>query len=492
MTGLVEVDESQRDEAMRRWAVLRPCLEDGVPLSRVAGEAAVPLRTAQRWLARYRAGGLAALVRQPRADRGSRHFPDELVAFVEGLVLQRPRPSLATVHRQACQVAAAQGWPAPSYTWVHGIAETIDPALLSLAHQGDKAYRDSYDLVLRREAERPNAIWQADHTELDLWVLDSARGPARPWLTVILDDYSRAVAGYTVSLAAPSAFNTALALHQGIWRKPDPAWLVCGIPDVFYTDHGSDFTSLHMEQVGADLKMRLVFSTAGQPRGRGKIERFFLSVNQLCLAELAGYAPRGTPGRAAKATLTLAQLDAAIGAFITGVYHQRPHGETGCPPQERWEEGGFLPRMPESLEALDLLLLTVAKPRKVHPDGIRFQGLRYLDPTLAAYVGEAVIIRYDPRDVTEIRVFHSGGFLCRAVCLDLAGEAISLKEITAARTARRRELAHHLDERASVVDRLLAVHREAPPDPPAPEPELDTAPGPPRQARPKLKQYREE
>jgi putative transposase len=35
--------------------------------------------------------------------------------------------------------------------------------------------------------------------------------------------------------------------------------------------------------------------------------------------------------------------------------------------------------MPESLEALDLLLLTVATPRKVHRDGIRCHGLRYLD-----------------------------------------------------------------------------------------------------------------
>jgi putative transposase len=40
--------------------------------------------------------------------------------------------------------------------------------------------------------------------------------------------------------------------------------------------------------------------------------------------------------------------------------------------------------MPDSLE-LDLLLLTVAKPRKIHPDGIHFQGLRYLDPVLAAH-----------------------------------------------------------------------------------------------------------
>ena len=124
------------------------------------------------------------------------------------------------------------------------------------------------------------------------------------------------------------------------------------------------------------------------------------------------------------------------GTFIVKVYNNRVHSETGQSPQARWETGGFLPRLPESLEQLDLLLLTVAKPRKVHPDGIRFQGLRYLDPVLAAYVGESVIIRYDPRDLAEIRVFHRGRFLVRAICPDLAAATVSLKEITAARTGR--------------------------------------------------------
>jgi putative transposase len=90
--------------------------------------------------------------------------------------------------------------------------------------------------------------------------------PVRPWLTVIEDDHFRAVAGYAVSLEAPSALTTALGLRQAIWRKGDPAWHVCGIPEVFYTDHGSDFTSLHLEQVMADLHIQAVFSLPGKPR----------------------------------------------------------------------------------------------------------------------------------------------------------------------------------------------------------------------------------
>jgi hypothetical protein len=128
----------------------------------------------------------------------------------------------------------------------------------------------TFDLLYRREANQPNDIRQADHTLLDLWVRHDGGPPVRPWLTVIMDDYSRAIAGFGLSVQAPSAIHTALLLRQAIWRKPLPQWSVCGIPLTFYTDHGSDFTSHHLEQVSADLKMELVFSEAGMPRGRGR------------------------------------------------------------------------------------------------------------------------------------------------------------------------------------------------------------------------------
>ena len=214
---------------------------------------------------------------------------------------------------------------------------------------------------------------------------------------------------------------------------------MCGIPDVLYTDNGSDFTSNHLEQVGADLKIRLVFSIPGKPRGRGRIERFFSAVNEMLLCELDGYAPAGGAVRG-KPTLTLAEFDTLFRAFLLDVYHRRANAETKTPPVERWEANGFLPRMPDSLEQLDLLLIQVAKARQVRADGIHFQSLRYISTTLAAYVGETVMLRFDPRDMAEIRVFHEDKFLCSAVCAELAGETVPLREILRARNQRRREL----------------------------------------------------
>jgi putative transposase len=250
-----------------------------------------------------------------------------------------------------------------------------------------------------------------------------------------------------------SSVQTALALRQAIWRKSQPGWHVCGIPQVLYTDHGSDFTSRHIEQVAVDLKIRLIFSTAGKPRGRGKIERFFESLSQVFLSRLPGYWPGRAPG--GSAVLTLPELDKELERYLIGEYLVTPHRTTKQAPQARWDAGGFLPQMPDSLERLDLLLLTVPKSRRVHQDGIRFMGLRYIDPTLAAYVGENVVLRYDPRDMAEIRVFYHDRFLCRAVCQELAGETVALREIIKARNGRRRQLRQTLQERRRLVDSLL-------------------------------------
>src|SRR5207247_1667815 len=138
-------------------------------------------------------------------------------------------------------------------------------------------------------------------------------------------------------------------------------------------------------------------------------------------------------------------------------YHQQPQSETGLTPPRRWETNAFLPRLPTSLEQLDLLLLTVAKPRRVHQDGIHFQGFRYLDTTLAAYVGEDVIIRYDPRDIAELRVYFGDSFLCRAINPELAGETIGLKDIIRARNQRRRELRTTLAAREATVEAVAGL-----------------------------------
>jgi len=222
------------------------------------------------------------------------------------------------------------------------------------------------------------------------------------------------------------------------------------VPETFYTDHGSDFTSKHIEQVCIDLKIRLIFSQVAQPRGRGKIERFFRTLNQKLIHTLQAITQNGNQ----RILINLKSLDAMVSAFIIE-YNHTIHPEIGETPSAHWQRDGFLPQILDFLEYLDLLLLNEAKPRRILRDGIRFQGLRYIDTLLAPYVGETVIIRYSPSNITSNRVFYKERFLCQPICPELSQLKLGIKEIQHARNARREKLKMEIIERKSLVDAVI-------------------------------------
>ncbi len=243
MDQLAGLTDEARTLALDRFRLLQLHLEGNRPLNALAAAAGIPFRTAQRWVSLYRQFGLGALARKKRTDTVQhREVSGKLKDVIESIALQKPPLPVATICRQVRQLALDLGEEPPSYWVVYRIVADLS---------------NTFELVHRREAVGPTGIWQADHTPLDILLVRSDGEAAKPWLTTVIDDYSRAVAGYFLSFEDPPSLHTSLALRQAIWRKEEPRWVVCGIPDVLYADNGSDFTSHHLEQVSADLKIRL-------------------------------------------------------------------------------------------------------------------------------------------------------------------------------------------------------------------------------------------
>ncbi len=65
------------------------------------------------------------------------------------------------------------------------------------------------------------------------------------------------------------------------------------------------------------------------------------------------------------------------------------------------------------------------------------------------------MVRYDPRDLAEIRVYHHDEYLCRAVSPEIATVTVSMQDLQAARNQRRRELRQKLTARRSLVELLV-------------------------------------
>jgi putative transposase len=156
---LAALSEAQRAQALERFTIIRPALEEGVSQAQVARAHQIAPSTVQLWIKRYREKGLTGLADNvARSDKGkSRNLPQAAIQLIAGLALQTPPCSVASIHRQVIAIAKEHGWNPPSYHRVYTIIKKLDPALVTLAHQGAVAYREEFDLLYRR-SRRPSPM----------------------------------------------------------------------------------------------------------------------------------------------------------------------------------------------------------------------------------------------------------------------------------------------------------------------------------------------
>src|SRR5579859_6447283 len=93
---LTALSEAQRAQALERFTIIRPALEDGVSQVQVARTSEKAESTIRLWIKRYREKGLAGLANNvARSDRGkSRKLEGTAIQLIEGLALQKPPRSM--------------------------------------------------------------------------------------------------------------------------------------------------------------------------------------------------------------------------------------------------------------------------------------------------------------------------------------------------------------------------------------------------------------
>ena len=162
-------------------------------------------------------------------------------------------------------------------------------------------------------------------------------------------------------------------------------------------DNGSAMVSSQLLRALAILGITLTHSKPGQPAGRGKIEKFFRTVREQFLVELAA------PGALA-AVEDLVRLNELFAGWVETVYHARVHSETGQKPLER-----FLAPGPPSLPTAQMLheaFLWSQRRRVTKTATISLHGNRY--EVDAALVGRTVEVVFDPFDLTTLQIRYQG------------------------------------------------------------------------------------
>lgn len=400
-------EDRATEEALFRYGVISPLLEPGLDraeksrrrreiLDRLhvspTGHRRVSDRTLRRWLKAYREGGFEALKPRPRRDRSRpRAINPEVLAKAVALKEELPERSVRQI---ADMLAMDPETPVgPGELKVSTLARHL--RLLGktrrLLAQPARAFR-------RFEQEGPNRLWQADVC-YGPWLADP-QDPGkkrRTYLVAFLDDYSRLVC-HAQFYFAEDLVSLLHCFKQAILKR--------GVPAKVYCDNGAVFQSRQFALVCANLGIRHLSARPYAPEGKGKVERFFGTVQRSFIPEVVRLNPK-----------TLEELNEFFWAWLEQFYHHHVHAETGQTPATRFAKG------PGEIRLADPLALSAAflwrEKRKVDKTAcFSFQGNRYEAPPHLA--GKTVEIRYDPFDLSRLQIFHEGQAMGEARPLELS------------------------------------------------------------------------
>jgi putative transposase len=287
------------------------------------------------------------------------------------------------------------------------------------------------------QGDYPNHQWEVDHTPLDLFVIDedSKHVHGRPWLTVIMDRYTRCIVGFSLSFAPASWISVGDALRVAVANKTKlidhvnaslndkyqikAPWDCRGIPKFLITDHGREFKSTSMDETLAILNTTPVQTKKRKPWLKGKIERWFRTFQEEFVHTIPGttfsnFQKRKFYPSEEFAVVTLPEMNWIVLKWVVDIYNQRPHGKIRLSPAEMWRRGihHVAPRElpPELLRPTMGLVLD----RVLTRGGVRFANMRW-DSNKFASLRERfksdtaeVQIRLDPRDLTKIFAWDPG------------------------------------------------------------------------------------
>lgn len=324
--------------------------------------------TLERWLYRYKKGGLEALRPEPRSDRGRAR---ELTAEQRELLLDIRREHRAASVPLILRTLVAEG------RLQRGAVSSATVRRLYAEH--------GLDRIASRDGDGPKTrlSWQAEHPGA-LWHGDVCHGPGlkvgketRPLrIHALLDDASR----YVVALEA---------LHQE--REIDMLRLTVralrrhGCPDALYLDNGSTYRGDTLRVACGRLGITLMHARPYDPQARGKMERFWRTLREQCLRFISQDA-------------TLHDVNVRLWSWLGQHYHTAPHaGLMGRCPSAAWE-----PAEKRAIDPIDDQRLrdamTVRERRRVRRDTtLTIEGLEFeLDQGFLA--GQLITAAWCPLD----------------------------------------------------------------------------------------------
>lgn len=420
--------------ANRRAEVVRRHLSGASPPD---GER-VPPRTLRRWLSSYhaaeraqRAGYLGLLPRISRRGNHTRRLPEESVRLMSE-VIEKEFENIRQKNRVACWAAlkktcSQQDAPPPSFTTFCLAVRRRGGFQQTLKREGPRAayqhgpFHFELDLKTPRHGDRPFEICHTDHTLLDIELTDSTGKHVlgRPWMTLMMDAFSRRVLAVSVDFDEPSYRSCMMILRECVRRHNR-------LPQYLVVDGGPEFSSTYFETLLAQYECTKKTRPPAQARFGAVIERIFgvahtqFVHNLLGNTQITGNVRQVTKSVNPKewAVWPLASFVEQLYHYLYEIYDTNIHPALGQSPRDAYHEG--FQNAGLRLQRLipydhDFLISTLPSTPKgtamvSRGRGVKINYLFYWSEAMAdpQFHRQKVPVRFDPFDLGTAYVFLDG------------------------------------------------------------------------------------
>lgn len=395
-------------------------------------------RTLGRWVKQFReaelkygCGYIGLLPRtQARGNRTAK-APTSASELLDTFITERfetptqaPAASVYRAYQRACE---QQGIPSLSRCTFYARLQQRPIHEQTEKRKGSKAaYRHQpwyWELTYStpRHGDRPLGIVHIDHTQLDLELRSATTGRllGRPWLTLMVDAYSRRILAIYLTFDPPSYRSCMMAIRICVQRFGR-------FPQAIVVDGGKEFHSVYFDTLLARYHCTKKTRPGAKPRFGSVIERLFGTTNTQLIFNLLGNTQATKQVREMTkavnpkqhALWTLGDLYAYLVEYAYVVYDQNEHPALSMSPQSAYEQGEM--NAGERLHRRiaydeDFILATHPSPRSgqalVQPGkGIKLNYLYYWSDAFRHPEVERtkVSVRYDPFDLGVAYAYVQG------------------------------------------------------------------------------------
>jgi len=297
-------------------------------------------------------------------------------------------------------------------------------------HMGKKGYLDAARHYTNGyPIEHPHYLLERvelDHTKLDIKLVDPDTGEAldNPWMTAFIDAKSRMIIGFHLSMHVPDISSVILAFRNAVLSKNYvknkygkeivTEWPCQGLMQQIVTDNGRELLASDVQEKLSQFA-EIVYNRKGTPQHKGKIERFFKTINEGLLHGCEGttksnYKQLGDYKSDQHAWMTFDMLVKVVHKWIIDVYHNTYHTGINNSPLQCWKKNAinYVERLPKSISQIDQLLWKTTD-RNIQKYGIQLYNLKYQSPELMQIAKQyglstEVDILFDEQDLRLIRV----------------------------------------------------------------------------------------